>query len=79
MLPLCSAVCAQLRTAVDEGLTTQKAALQFIGRRFRLKAELPDWVSEEVVTKEVIRCGSPFLAILSAHVHTVYVGTDMCI
>lgn len=40
---------------MEEGLLTQKAALQFIGQRFRLKAELPDWTPDEIVTKQLLR------------------------
>ena len=49
------AVSAQLRTAMEEGLTTQQAALQFIGKRFRVKLELGDWVPDELVTMEMLR------------------------
>ena len=49
-------VCAQLRAAMEEGLVSQKAALQFMGQRFRVKAELPDWVPDEIVTKQLLRC-----------------------
>ena len=51
----CRCVCAQLRAAMEEGLVNQKAALQFMGQRFRLKAELPDWVSDEIIMKELLR------------------------
>ena len=47
-------VCAQLRAAMEEGLVSQKAALQFMGQRFRVKAELPDWVPDEIVTKPLL-------------------------
>lgn len=48
-------VCAQLRTAMDDGLVNQKSALQFIGQRFRLKAELPDWVPDDIITKQLFK------------------------
>ena len=40
---------------MEEGLVNQKAALQFMGERFRLKAELPDWVPDHIVTKQLLK------------------------
>jgi DNA-directed RNA polymerase I subunit RPA2 len=48
-------VTAQLRTAMEDGLLNQKTALEFIGHRFRLKAELPDWVPDDIITKQLLR------------------------
>ena len=41
--------------AMEEGLLNQKTALEFIGQRFRLKAELPDWVPDDIITKQLLR------------------------
>ena len=40
---------------MEEGLLNQKTALEFIGQRFRLKAELPDWVPDDIITKQLLR------------------------
>lgn len=48
-------VCSQLRAAMEEGLVNQKTALQFMGERFRVKAEIPDWVPDEIVTKQLLK------------------------
>ena len=49
-----SCVCSQLCTAVEEGLVNQKTALQFLGQRFRAKAEVPDWTPDEI-TKQLLK------------------------
>ena len=33
----------------------QKTALEFIGQRFRLKAEVPDWVNDDIITKQLLK------------------------
>ena len=44
-----------LRSALDEGLMTQQSVLKFIGERFRVKAELPPWTSDEDVARHLLR------------------------
>lgn len=48
-------VSSMLRSALDEGLTSQSATLKFLGERFRMKAELPPWTSDEDVARHMIR------------------------
>jgi DNA-directed RNA polymerase I subunit RPA2 len=48
-------VCSQLRAAMEDGLVNQKAALQFMGQRFRVKAELPEWTPDDIITKQLLR------------------------
>jgi DNA-directed RNA polymerase I subunit RPA2 len=38
-----------------EGLTDQKTILKYIGERFRLKAELPESVTDEDVAKHILK------------------------
>ena len=44
-----------LRTVLSDGLTTQSAVLKFIGERFRPKADLPEWTSDENVTRHLLK------------------------
>ena len=44
-----------LRTALSDGLTTQLSVLKFIGERFRPRADLPEWTSDEDVTKHLLK------------------------
>ncbi|XP_064401799.1 DNA-directed RNA polymerase I subunit RPA2-like isoform X3 [Halichondria panicea] len=49
-------VAAMLRSALDDGLTTQQSVLKFIGERFRVKmADTPAWVSDEDITRNVLK------------------------
>ena len=48
-------VSSMLRTALSDGLTTQSAVLKFIGERFRPKADLPEWTSDEDVTRHLLK------------------------
>lgn len=45
-----------LRSALDDGLTSQTSVLKFIGERFRAKVELPPWTSDEDVARNLLRC-----------------------
>ena len=55
-----SCVAAMLRSTLADGLITQRAALKYIGERFRLKAELPEWTSDEDVARYLLKyVGSP--------------------
>jgi len=38
-----------------DGLITQKAALKYIGERFRLKADLPQWTSDENIARYLLK------------------------
>ena len=58
-------MCSQLRSAVAEGLVSQKAALKFIGQRFRHKTDHLDQVSDEVVTKDLLRCATCMCACIN--------------
>ncbi len=44
-----------LRSALDEGLTSQKSMLKYIGELFRLKAELSSWTTDEDVCRHLLR------------------------
>ena len=48
-------VAAMLRSALDDGLTSQTDVLKFIGERFRVKADLPPWTSDEDVARHLLR------------------------
>ena len=50
-----SCVAAMLRSTLADGLITQRAALKYIGERFRLKAELPEWTSDEDVARYLLK------------------------
>jgi len=50
-----SCVTSMLRSAQEEGLTSHQAVLKYVGERFRLKAELPPWTSDEDVTRHLLR------------------------
>ena len=49
-----SCVSSMLRTALSDGLTTHSSVLKFIGERFRPKADLPEWTSNEDVTRHLL-------------------------
>ena len=49
---------------MEEGLVNQTTALQFMGERFRVKAELPDWVPDEIITKQLMKY---------VHVHSIHI------
>jgi len=51
----CSCVATMLRSTLMDGLTTQKAALKYIGERFRLKADLPQWTSDENIARYLLK------------------------
>ena len=55
-----SCVAAMLRSTLADGLITQRAALKYIGERFRLKAELPEWTSDEDIARYLLKCVSGF-------------------
>ncbi|XP_060104185.1 DNA-directed RNA polymerase I subunit RPA2 [Heteronotia binoei] len=42
-------VCQVLRLVVEEGCITQRQVLNFLGQRFRVKLDLPEWYSSEQV------------------------------
>nr|XP_056708651.1 DNA-directed RNA polymerase I subunit RPA2 [Euleptes europaea] len=42
-------VCQMLRLVVEEGCITQRQVLNFLGQRFRVKLELPEWYTSEQV------------------------------
>lgn len=44
-----------LRSAQSEGILSRADALRFIGDRFRIKMDLPDWASSEAVTIELLK------------------------
>ena len=44
-----------LRSKLAMGLMTQRSVLKYIGERFRLKTELPEWTSEEDVTRHLLK------------------------
>ena len=50
-----SCVATMLRSTLADGLITQRAALKYIGERFRLKAELPEWTSDEDVARYLLK------------------------
>jgi DNA-directed RNA polymerase I subunit RPA2 len=39
-------IIAMLRHALSENLTSQKAVLEYIGKLFRVKLDLPEWYSD---------------------------------
>ncbi len=47
-------VSSMLRAAQEEGLTSHKAVLKYVGERFRIKAELPAWTSDDDVTRHLL-------------------------
>lgn len=51
-------VLAMLRFTQSEGVLTRGDALQFIGQRFRIKMELPQWTSNEAVTMQLLKYAS---------------------
>ena len=55
-----SCVAAMLRSTLADGLITQRAALKYIGERFRLKAELPEWISDEDIARYLLKYVSGF-------------------
>ena len=44
-----SCVANMLRLAQEEGLTKQKVILKYIGERFRVKVQVPEWYTDEQV------------------------------
>ncbi len=44
-----------LRSALEEGLVSQAAVLQFMGERFRVKMDLPAWTSDEDVARHLLK------------------------
>ena len=48
-------VSSMLRSALDDGLTSQTSVLKFIGERFRVKVDLPPWTSDEDVARHLLR------------------------
>ncbi|XP_065889347.1 DNA-directed RNA polymerase I subunit RPA2-like [Dysidea avara] len=48
-------VASMLRDSLNEELTSQKAVLQYVGRLFRVKLELPDWKTDEDVAKHLLK------------------------
>lgn len=51
----CSCVASMLRLSLAESLNTQQAALQYIGERLRVRAELPDWTSDVHVARYLLK------------------------
>ena len=48
-------VSSMLRSAQEEGLMSQLSVLKYVGERFRIKAELPPWTSDEDVTRHLLK------------------------
>ena len=48
-------IVAMLRQALQEGLITKQAVLKYIGKRFRIKLQLPEWYTDEEVGKFLIK------------------------
>lgn len=44
-----------LRSALEDGLSSQNSVLKFVGERFRVKSELPLWTSDEDVARHLLR------------------------
>lgn len=42
-------VCQMLRLVAEEGCITQRQVLNFLGQRFRVKLDLPEWYTSEQV------------------------------
>lgn len=53
--PFSRCVSGMLYSALDEGVVSQATALKYIGERLRSKAELPDWLSDEDVTRHLLK------------------------
>ena len=50
-----------LRLALVENLTTQQAALKYIGERLRVRAELPEWTSDIDVARYLLKYVTAYL------------------
>ena len=53
-----------LRTALSDGLTTQSSVLKFIGERFRPRADLPEWTSDEDITRHLLKYARAYATIV---------------
>ena len=62
-----------LRTALSDGLTTQSSVLMFIGERFRPKADLPEWTSDEDITRHLLKYGVCCVHAVQVDVYTIFV------
>lgn len=44
-----------LRFSQEEGILTRVDAMRYIGQRFRIKADLPHWTTDEAICDQLIR------------------------
>ena len=69
-----SCVMSMLRAAQEEGLLSHQAVLKYVGERFRLKAELPPWTSDEDVTRHLLRW-----VVYGSYIHTYVCMQVLCL
>ena len=50
-----SAMARMIRQMRENGLRKQKAALKYIGKRFRVKMSLPEWKTDEEITQYLLK------------------------
>lgn len=48
-------VASMLRFAQEEGILTRVDAMRYIGQRFRIKADLPHWTTDEAICDQLMR------------------------
>ena len=63
-----SCVASMLRFPQSEGVTSHRDVVRHIGVRFRVKADLPEWYTDEDITNYFIRCGHYLLQLHGVHV-----------
>lgn len=44
-----------LRFSQEEGILTRVDAMRYIGQRFRIKADLPHWATDEAICDQLMR------------------------